>query len=156
MSDVSLRPAVPGDAAKLSELALRSKAYWGYSFDFIDSCRDELTYTADQIEGQAFIFTIAELAGQLAGFYTLEELSSSKFDLRALFVDPDRIGTGIGHALITHARNVAAQNGATHIVVQSDPHALAFYEHIGAVYDGEEESESIPGRYLPTLVISLG
>ena len=156
LSDVYLRPAVAGDEAKLSALALRSKAYWGYSFDFMESCRDELTYTADQVESPASIFMIAELGGKSVGFYALEELSSGKLDLKALFVDPDHIGTGIGHALMTHARDVAARTGATHIVVQSDPHARAFYEHIGAVHVGEEESDSIAGRYLPTLVISLG
>ncbi len=101
----------------LSELALRSKAYWGYSSDFIEACRDELTYTADQIESPVFIFLIAELAGESVAFYALEELSSSKYDLKALFVDPDHIGSGIGHALMAHASNVAALKGAKHIVV---------------------------------------
>jgi len=155
MSDLSLRPAVPGDAATLTALALRSKAYWGYSSDFIEACRDELTCTAGQIENPVFIFTVAELAGGPVGFYALEELSPSKLDLKALFVDPDHIGSGIGYALMSHARNEAAQKGAKHIVVQSDPHAQAFYERVGGVLDGEEESGSIAGRYLPTLVISL-
>ena len=154
-SDVLLRPAVAGDAGELSNLAVRSKAHWGYSSDFIDACRDELTYTADQIEGPEFTFTVAQLAGCLVGFYALEKLSASKFDLKALFVEPDHMGTGIGRGLMAHARNVAAQDGATQVVIQSDPHAQAFYEHIGAEYGGEEESDSIPARYLPTLVINL-
>ena len=36
------------DAAALSELALRSKGYWGYDATFLEACRDELTLTADQ------------------------------------------------------------------------------------------------------------
>jgi GNAT superfamily N-acetyltransferase len=154
-SDVSLRPAVAGDAGELSDLAVRSKAHWGYASSFVDACRDELTYTPDQIEGPEFTFVVAQLSGRLVGFYALEQLSACKLDLKALFVDPDHIGTGIGRALMAHARNVATQIGATQVVIQSDPHAQAFYEHIGAEYHGQEESDSIPGRYLPTLVIGL-
>ena len=150
-----LRPAVAGDAGALSDLAVRSKAHWGYSPDFIDACRDELTYTPGQIEGPEYTFTIAELAGCLVGFYALQKLSACRFDLKALFVEPDYIGTGIGRGLMAHVKNVAAQNGATQVVIQSDPHAQAFYEHIGAEYHGQDESDSIPGRYLPNLVISL-
>jgi GNAT superfamily N-acetyltransferase len=154
-SEVLLRPAFAGDAGELSDLAVRSKAHWGYSSDFIDACRDELTCTPDQIEDPGFTFTVAQLAGRLVGFYALKKLSACKFDLNALFVEPDHIGTGVGRALIAHARNVAVQNGATQVVIQSDPHAQAFYEHIGAEYYGQQESDSIPGRYLPNLVINL-
>ena len=31
-----LRPARPGEAAALSDLALRSKAHWGYDQAFLD------------------------------------------------------------------------------------------------------------------------
>jgi len=154
-SDVLLRPAVAGEAGELSDLAVRSKAYWGYSTAFIDACRDELTYTPDQIDSAEFTFTVAQRAGNPVGFYALQKLPARKLDLKALFVDPDHIGAGIGRALMAHAKHVAARNGATQLVIQSDPHAQAFYEHIGAAYVGEEESDSIPGRYLPTLVIRL-
>lgn len=154
-SDVLLRPAVAGDAGDLSDLAVRSKAHCGYSTDFIDACRDELTYTPDQIEDSGFTFIVAQLAGRLVGFYALEKLSTCEFDLNGLFVEPDHICTGIGRALIAHARNLATQHGATQVVIQSDPHAQAFYEHIGAEYHGQRESDSIPGRYLPNLLIRL-
>ena len=152
----TIRPASASDARMLSDLALRSKAYWGYSSEFIEACRDELTYTPDQVESPEFTFMVAEMAGQVLGFYALKQMSASKHDLKALFVEPDHIGAGIGRALMTNAKDVAAQAGATHIVVQSDPHAQAFYERVGGVLDGEEESDSIPGRFLPTLLISLG
>ncbi len=152
---MSFRPAVAGDAKNLSDLASRSKAHWDDTPEFIEACRDELTYTVDQINSRLFTFIVAEIAGRMVGFYALETLSNQKLDLKAMFIEPYHIGAGIGRALMSHARNVAKQFGATQIVVQSDPHARGFYEHIGAVYDGEQESDSVPGRYLPTLVISL-
>jgi hypothetical protein len=38
---VATRRARPNEAAVLSELALRSKAYWGYSDEFMEQCRAE-------------------------------------------------------------------------------------------------------------------
>ena len=153
--DVRIRPATGSDARALSDLALRSKAHWGYSPDFMEACRAELTYTADQIDAPEFVFAVAELSGSQVGFYALERLSTSRFNLTALFVEPDVIGAGIGRVLMRHATEIAANEDASDIVVQSDPNARQFYERVGARYDGETESDSIPGRYLPTLVINL-
>jgi len=36
-----LRPAVRAEADALSQLGLRSKAYWGYDEAFIEACRAE-------------------------------------------------------------------------------------------------------------------
>jgi GNAT superfamily N-acetyltransferase len=154
-SDLLLRAAVASEAGALTALAVRSKAHWGYSAEFIDACRDELTYTPAQIDSAQFTFTVVQLAGSLVGFYALEKLSAQKLDLKAMFVEPDHIGAGIGRALMTHARNVAAHIGAKQLGIQSDPHAQAFYEHMGATYVGQAESDSIAGRYLPSLNICL-
>ena len=46
MSDnVSFRSATAADAAELTDIAFRSKAYWGYSEEFMEACREELTLT---------------------------------------------------------------------------------------------------------------
>lgn len=42
---VSIRPATPDEALAITRVALRSKAYWGYSTDFMESARSELTLT---------------------------------------------------------------------------------------------------------------
>jgi hypothetical protein len=41
-----IREAVSSEAALLSALAMRSKAYWGYSSDFMEKCRAELLKVA--------------------------------------------------------------------------------------------------------------
>ncbi len=153
--EVTIRPAIGSGARTLSDLAVRSKAHWGYSPEFMEECRAELTYSAEQIDAPEFVFTVAELSGRLVGFYALERLSTSNFDLTALFVEPDVIGAGIGRMLMRHAIEIAANEGASDIVIQSDPHAREFYERVGARYDGETESDSIQGRFLPNLIISL-
>jgi hypothetical protein len=40
---VEIRKARPDEAGELTELALRSKAHWGYDEAFMASCREELT-----------------------------------------------------------------------------------------------------------------
>ena len=42
-----IRAARSDEAGLLSEIAFRSKAYWGYSEEFMVSCREELTVTAE-------------------------------------------------------------------------------------------------------------
>jgi len=47
--DIHVRAARLDDASDLSALAWRSKAYWGYEQSFLNACRDELTYSDEQI-----------------------------------------------------------------------------------------------------------
>ena len=43
MPQTTIRRALPSEAASQSALARRSKAVWGYSPEFMEACRDELT-----------------------------------------------------------------------------------------------------------------
>lgn len=65
-----IRAAQSAEAGLLSAIAVRSKAHWGYSEEFMASCRDELTVTAEFIEtNPAFV---CEYDGVVIGYYTLE------------------------------------------------------------------------------------
>jgi GNAT superfamily N-acetyltransferase len=147
-----LRTASPDEAALLSDLALRSKAYWGYTRAFMDACRDELTWTASDVERLCFV--VAE-DDSVAGFYALERLSESEVELEALFVEPARIGQGFGRILIEDAKRRAAAMGAQRMIIQGDPHAERFYRAAGGELTGTRVSASIPGRMLPTFRIEL-
>lgn len=98
---------------------------------------------------------VAELEGAIAGFYILERVSGEEFELDALFVEPARIGQGVGRRLIEHAKQAVAAQGGRRLVIQGDPHAERFYKAAGGVFSGRRESDSIPGRYLPVYVIRL-
>lgn len=139
----------------LSALALRAKAHWGYSIDFIEACRAELTWSPVQLSAPGYAYVIAEISGAIVGFYALQRLSATLFELDALFVEPERIGQGIGRALVEHAKEMAAKQGGRTLIVQADPHAESFYRAAGGMITGKRESGSIPGRYLPVLTIPL-
>ncbi|SHE60089.1 Acetyltransferase (GNAT) family protein [Modicisalibacter ilicicola DSM 19980] len=139
----------------LSALAFSSKAYWGYSSQFMEACRNELTVPATNLDDPRFHCAVAELCESIVGYYALERLTDSEWELEALFVEPTHIGSGIGRALIEHAKAAAAALGATQLIIQGDPNAEHFYTVAGGMRIGERESESIPGRKLPLFAIKL-
>jgi N-acetylglutamate synthase-like GNAT family acetyltransferase len=150
-----IRPARVEEARLLSDLALRSKAHWGYSAEFIEQCREELSYSEQQLRAEHMRFFVIESLQRVAGFYALKRLSANEMELEAMFVEPASIGEGFGRLLIDHAKSVASAMGAKRLVIQSDPYAEHFYVAAGGVVIGTRESASIPGRFLPTLVIEV-
>lgn len=150
---MNLREARADEAALISDMAFRSKAYWGYSDAFMEACRQELTFTPEDCARMYVALIEDPLA---VGFCALERLSRDEVALDALFVVPEVIGRGYGRALVEHAMGRAREMGATAMTIQGDPNAEGFYLAMGATSTGRRESASIPGRYLPTFAIGLG
>lgn len=147
-----IRPARADEHPQLSALALASKGHWGYSEEFLASCRDELTYGPDTCaSGRMWV---AEQDGTVLGLVLLEG-TAPHGELAALFVTPEAIGTGCGALLLRHALRTARDRGFDLLVLDADPGAEAFYRHHGAVRTGESPSGSIPGRVLPHLEFRL-
>ena len=147
-----IRSAKPAEADYLSELALRSKGYWGYDSDFLDSCKEELSYSQQDLQDNIF-FLIEEQVIQ--GFYALTRLDQFTVELEALFVEPSAIGKGYGHQLMAHALTESKKLGAQKMKIVADPFAAEFYQRHGAQLIGSVESESIKGRQLPCFHIVL-
>jgi predicted N-acetyltransferase YhbS len=144
-----IREAFPQEADLLSCLALRSKAHWGYSKDFLDACRSELTVDASRLGTDDYQCFAAVDSDSIVGFYTLERMSAGSFELEALFVEPKHIGRGVGRSLIQDAVRRLSERGVERLIIQGDPHATEFYVAAGAQKVGTRESGSFPGRELP-------
>ncbi len=155
LHNLTMRPADGQDAVSLTDLALRSKAYWGYSAEFMAACRAELTFTPEQFAAPQTNCHICRENERPIAFYVLEKTGADIAELDALFVDPDYIGKGIGKMLIRHAKVQAAEIGVSTIVIQGDAHAERFYVALGAMPCGTRESGSIPGSQLPLFKIKL-
>lgn len=147
-----IRPARPGEAALLSDLALRSKGHWGYDAAFLASCREELELGEAELAVRRTC--VAEVGGAVLGFGTVEG-APPVGEIGMLFVDPDAIGQGIGRALLTHLVDRAAVTGFARLRIEADPYAEAFYLAQGAVRVGEIASGSVPGRVLPLLELDV-
>lgn len=145
------RAARADEAAHLTELALRSKAHWGYDDEFLDACRAELTLRPDELAARRII--VAELAGQVLGFYGVEGTPPDG-ELGHLWLDPASIGTGIGRRLWEHALRTADAAGFTRLRIEAEPYAEGFYLAMGAERIGETPSGSVPGRVLPLLQVN--
>jgi GNAT superfamily N-acetyltransferase len=163
LSPNHIRRAEPHESRLLTAIALRSKAHWGYSSDFMDACRAELTYDDHDLVQHLFnVICAGDKSAQVVGFYCLVDESmlngsvvDGHWEIDALFVDPSQIGKGYGRALLDHAKITAKSFGASALIIQSDPHAVVFYQRGGAELLGERESGSVPGRQLPLLSIAL-
>ncbi|WP_300680371.1 GNAT family N-acetyltransferase [Nocardioides sp.] len=160
-SPVLLRPALPTEVDLLSALALRSKGHWGYSAEFLDVCRAELTLRQSQVGD----VTVAEVGASddgasddgrwnVAGFVLLDGPAPSG-ELAMLFVDPPYIGLGIGRTLLDHALAEGRRRGYAEVLLDADPDAAAFYRSQGAEVVGESPSGSVPGRVLPRMRFRL-
>ncbi|MEE1941706.1 GNAT family N-acetyltransferase [Streptomyces sp. TRM 70361] len=149
---VRIRPARAAEAAALTDLALRSKAHWGYDAAFLDACRDELTVAADEVVRRRA--TVADRDGRVLGFTTLEGEPPVGV-LGMMFVEPRAIGQGIGRLLFRHTVTAARELGFARLTIDADPHAEPFYRAMGAVRTGDVPSGSIAGRLLPRLVLTV-
>lgn len=143
-----LRAGREEEAGALTELALRSKGYWGYDEEFLTACRKELTMREGELAARRT--TVAEEDGRVLGFSTLEG-SLPQGWVGMLFVDPPAIGRGVGRLLYRNVLETAGRLGFTRLTIDADPHAEPFYLAMGARRIGTAPSGSIPGRTLPLL-----
>lgn len=152
----TIRSARREDCEVLTELAMRSKAVWGYDAAFMEACREELTIHPEMID--ADIVKLLEIDGpkgrEIAGFYRLK-LENGVVEVYDFFIDPGHLRQGHGkrlwHALLEDARSF----GAPTLGVDADPQAEAFYVAMGMRTVGKAPSGSIPGRFLPRLTMAL-
>ncbi|MGW0481936.1 GNAT family N-acetyltransferase [Nonomuraea sp. NPDC003214] len=133
-----LRAARAEEAGWLSELAVRSKAYWGYEETF----REELRLLPEEVAARRV--TVAERDGRVLGFVTVDGEPPDGV-LGMLFVEPEAIGGGVGRALYGHALREAGRAGFARLTIEADPHAVGFYTAMGA-------EECGPARLVARLV----
>jgi len=112
---LTIRAARPEEAERLSALAMRSKAVWGYTAQFMEVCR----------------YLVAEQQGEILRFCGLEFLSPDSCELAAMFVEPAHIGSGVGKALIIRVKTRAAAAGVRTLINHGDPNAVDFYRAAG-------------------------
>jgi GNAT superfamily N-acetyltransferase len=143
-----IRAARPPEAALLSELALRSKSHWGYPADFLEACRAELSLSPDFITTSPVF--VLEDGGRVVGFYGLRE-AEKEIELLYLFVEPAAVNQGYGKLLWKHAVETSAKLGFQKISIESDPHAEAFYQAMGARRIRLIPSSLQAGRTLPLM-----
>ncbi len=148
----AIRAATEGDCPKLTEIALTSKAFWGYSDAFIRSCKPVLTITPAMIATSKHAVLVED--GEITGFHFLS-IDGTRAELELLYIAPHIIGKGQGSILFQDAVNTALSLGCTEMRIEADPNAVGFYKRMGAKQTGWVRSEVDDDRELPLLLLSL-
>ena len=148
----TLRAARPDETDVLRDLAMRSKAHWSYDSAFMAACIAPFTLTADDLDNGEFA-VVDGAEGPIA--FAQLRVAGDTAHLNKAFVDPDAMGQGLGRVLMNWAVSRAHAAGASCIMIETDPHAEAFYQKMGARTVGGVASEAIPGRILPLMRLDL-
>jgi GNAT superfamily N-acetyltransferase len=151
---IVIRPARLDEREALDALCFRSKAHWGYDAAFMTKCRDALRVSETAIRA-GLVFVATDGADPPIGVAALGTGAPGIVMLDLLFVEPDRIGTGIGAALFRHAATAAQAGQAESLDIHADPFAAGFYDRMGARRIGEVPSDVLPGRVLPLYRLDL-
>jgi len=81
--------------------------------------------------------------GKVIGFATFL-ISEAVAELEDLFVDPPWMRRGIGEALVLDLSAHLRELGFDTLEVTANPHAMAFYEHMGFVFDQIVDTQFYP------------
>jgi len=148
---IVIRAARRSDAERLSAIAFRAKAHWGYDAALLELWRPDLTFTIASIaEDEVFV---AERAGEALGVVALS-YAGDVAALEGLWIDPPAMGEGLGRRLFARAVAAARTRGARALVVEAAPNAEGFYLRMGARCVGTVPARPA-GRRLPKLVLEL-
>jgi GNAT superfamily N-acetyltransferase len=129
MINIDIRDALAFDAGRIHQLHLisvRALCAPFYETGVIDGWLGTRTpegYLASIARGALFV---AVCHGHIVGFG-----ESSQGEIRALFVDPEWSGQGVGTALLKRAMTRAALESGQPVRLESTLNAVAFYERHG-------------------------
>jgi ribosomal protein S18 acetylase RimI-like enzyme len=129
MTTFRIRSARAGDLSALTDVFRRSSLSNDGDQALLLAHPDALVLSAETIlAGGTRLAT--EPAHSIVGFVTSRE-ADGVLELEDLFVDPDWMRNGIATLLMHDVAHTARQRDITRIEVTANPHALAFYRHVG-------------------------
>ncbi|MBV9952301.1 MAG: GNAT family N-acetyltransferase [Acidimicrobiia bacterium] len=143
MATWTIRAVEPGDAVAMAEVFRRASLA-------NEGDREALVAHPEvlEIEGEALAgSTVAAVDGTVIGFIRLVR-GDGTADLEDLFVDPDWMRRGVASDLVRHEADAARRAGVARIDLTANLHALAFYESVGFVLDGEEQTRFGPAALM--------
>jgi GNAT superfamily N-acetyltransferase len=146
-----IRPARAGEGEALTDLAVRSKAHWGYDTVFLAAARMHLTVGEDAIAAGR-VYVLEGPAGVI-GFHGFLG-DPPEGTLEWLFVEPGVIGRGYGRRMWNDAIDRARSAGFRRLVIESDRFAEPFYVAMGANRFDERPSP-VDSAPLPLLDVKL-
>ncbi|WP_076752645.1 GNAT family N-acetyltransferase [Elizabethkingia anophelis] len=143
-----IKKSEPKYHSELSEIAKKSKRFWGYSDEWMYLWDEDLTLTQKYINTNE-VWHIENESEEIIGFYSFYRENEDFIRLDFLFIKPEYIGYGYGKLLINHFFS-QAKLLADKIVLDADPYAEEFYQKFG-FKTVENKPTKIEGRFLPVM-----
>jgi GNAT superfamily N-acetyltransferase len=159
-----IRPMCPADCDRVSEIRIRGwqTAYKGLMpqpyLDALSVAEDSERRRACFGQGGGRVVNlVAEQGGEVVGWachgpYRDGEPRTADAELYAIYVDSERLGSGIGHALLHESVQRCTALGHDRLylwVLEENVRARRFYERAGFHADGTEEPFEVDGVQLP-------
>jgi len=132
-----IRTADPADASGLERLQRSASSTLPEYREQLAAHPGAIEIPADPLRDG--LVRAAEEGGVVVGFCVLLPAVDGACELDGLFVEPGRMGEGIGSLLTEDAVRIARGRGAVRIEVVAAPAAVGFYERVGFAA-GEEVS----------------
>jgi putative acetyltransferase len=95
-------------------------------------------------------FFVAEQHGRVVGF---SEFAAPDREIRALYVHPDFVGKGVGHALLCRAEEAARSARIASVRLHSTVNAVSFYEAHGYGVERLDSQRLGTGTLLPCVLM---
>ena len=144
---VSIRAAAPVEGERLRQIALDSKAHWGYDEQWVRSWVAQGDFSPEALASKAVL--VAEAGGRAVAFAGLIPKGKVAW-LDDLWVEPRWIGRGVGTILFQAAAARARELGAKQMEWEAELNAVGFYEKLGGRYLRDSEETEL-GRMLPVM-----
>ena len=151
MKKLVIRDGRDADFGRLREIAVDSKAHWGYDRGRVEQWAEGGDFEPESL-GKRLVY-VAEVDGEPVGWASLIPRGEVAW-LEDLWVEPAWIGRGVGRMLFEHVKERARALGAVRLEWEAEPNAAGFYEHMGGTYIRDSE-ETEWGRVLEVLGVEL-
>lgn len=163
VSDEQVRLALPTDADAIASIHVRA---WQAAFRGLvpDSLLDHLAVEHRALAWRGLLLRaeattwVVERGGRVLGFASAAAVGDPALggagELKALYVEPAELGTGLGHALLERALDglrAAGHRSAVLWVLPGNERAIAFYERAGFERDGREQEIRAEHARLPVV-----
>jgi len=148
---IRIREGQASDFERLREIAVDSKAHWGYDRTIVEEWAEGGDFDPESLARR--LVYVAEAEGAPVGWASLVPRGEVGW-LEDLWVEPAWIGRGVGRMLFEHVKDRARELGAGRLEWEAEPNAHSFYERMGGSYVRDSEVTEW-GRVLDVLAVEL-
>lgn len=150
---MTIEKAQKKEAQILTDLTMRSKSYWEYSTEQIESWKDALTITKAYINKYE-VYKLTNDENIIIGYYSYMFLNDAEIKIDNLFIDPRYLGKGFGSLLMDDFLKRIKTLPFEIVTLDADPNAEQFYHKFGFKTVGKLKS-TIENRFLPIMELKI-